>query len=427
MASEKAHRGVLIADYITESLRALPAGSFLAVRVVYTADHPSDSLTPRRRLSHFHAENTLLRRALVLVLQGGCLVAGLEVHEFTTLRIEAQGAQPPQTCVAVDCCIEKLDTSGELAGRMPLARALVAGYLKSLHRYSAALNVPAAKIHLFARAQPEYLFANSKDNPRKRILNDLELVKWWQSALQFALEYANQRIIEPVTDQNNAHSASPESAATCSRAAVVNCVVPGSAMAESTWFLGNDRTDRNGAAESIRSVEWRWGLPYPVNARAHDCVLQFPDDPIARLLSEEHSNEWSVSELLDMLSVSEECGSGHRAAFFAASLPLYPGTLTYPSANGNTASQGHLSLEDYDKILIALFAREMDFSNTESARLSSSRLVEYLDANFDIPHTSLETTGPTILRALPHEARPEDISPVNDLSTMVRKRRKVVS
>ncbi|KAJ1987945.1 hypothetical protein GGI04_006105, partial [Coemansia thaxteri] len=136
------------------------------------------------------AENTLSRRILVFVLQNGCLAAGLEAHEFTALRIEAQSAQPPRTHVAVDCCIEKLDTSGELACRMPLARAMVAGYLRSLHRYSAALDIPVVGVHLFARAQPEYLFAKSQQNPRKRILNDLELVKWWQSTLQFALEYA---------------------------------------------------------------------------------------------------------------------------------------------------------------------------------------------------------------------------------------------
>ncbi|KAJ2891808.1 hypothetical protein IWW38_003465, partial [Coemansia aciculifera] len=277
MASVQTQSSALVADYVAESLRALPAGNLLAVRVVYTADHPVGSLTPQRRLSHFHAENTLSRRALVFVLQGGCLVAGLEVHEFTTLRIEAQGAQPPQTAIAVDCCIEKLDTSGELAGRMPLARTLVAGYLKSLHRYTVALNASAAGVHLFARAQPEYLFARSKDNPGKRILNDLELVKWWQSTLKFALEYSTC---------SNSSSACSES----SRAAVVNCIVPGSTMNESSWFLGNNCAGSSEIAENSRPIDWRWGLPYPLNARAHDCVLQFPDDPITRLLSENHSS-----------------------------------------------------------------------------------------------------------------------------------------
>ncbi|KAJ2498903.1 hypothetical protein IWW47_003423 [Coemansia sp. RSA 2052] len=418
---QPAHKSALVAECIAESLRALSAGSLLAVRVVYTVDHPVDSLTPRRRLSHFHAENTLSRRALVLVLQDACLVAGLEVREFVTLRIEAQGTRPPQTCMAVDCCIEKLDTSGELAGRMPLARALVAGYLRSLHRYSAALNVSAAGVHLFARAQPEYLFAKSKGNAGKRILDDLNLVKWWQSTLQFALEYAS----------HGSHpSACSESAAAGGRTAVVNCIVPGSTMRDSPWFFGKDDcAGSNEGVARVRSVDWRWGLPYPLNVRAHDCVLQFPDDPITRLLSEEHSSVWSVSALLDMLSVSEECGSGHRTAYFSASLPLYSGTCTQASSSAScsTASQGHLSLEDYDKALIALFDQEMDFSNTESARLSSKRLMEYLDSNFDIPAIDVETAGPATTRGPIQDAKVCELPVVNDLSTMVRKKRKATS
>ncbi|KAJ2752983.1 hypothetical protein GGI19_003458 [Coemansia pectinata] len=415
-APQPVHRRALVAEYIAESLRTLPAGSSFAVRVVYTADQPVDSLTPRRRLSHFHAENTLSRRVLAFVSQGGCLVAGLEVHEFTTLRIEAQGAQPPRTSTTVDCCIEKLDTSGELAGRMPMARALVAGYLRSLHRYSTALNIPSVGVHLFARAQPEYLFAKSKDNPGKRILGDLELVKWWQSALQFALEYSAKSI--------------------CT--AVANCIVPGSTMRESSWFFGKDCTlgagsmnnNANGSCtERAQSVDWKWGLPYPLGARAHDCVLQFPDDPITRLLSEPHSSAWSVSGLLDMLSVSEECGSGHRTAYFMASLPLCPGISAQAGdiADSSTASQGHLSFEDYDRILVALFDHEMDFSSTASAYLSSNRLKDYLDSNFDIPLISAETTGPAITREPIQAATPYNLPTVNDLSTVIRKKRKIVS
>ncbi|KAJ1670451.1 hypothetical protein GGF38_001515, partial [Coemansia sp. RSA 25] len=277
------------------------------------------------------------------------------VREFVTLRIEAQGTRPPQTCMAVDCCIEKLDTSGELAGRMPLARALVAGYLRSLHRYSAALNVSAAGVHLFARAQPEYLFAKSKGNAGKRILDDLNLV--------------------------NHPSACSESAAAGGRTAVVNCIVPGSTMRDSPWFFGKDDcAGSNEGVARVRSVDWRWGLPYPLNVRAHDCMLQFPDDPITRLLSEEHST-----------------------------------------------SQGHLSLEDYDKALIALFDQEMDFSNTESARLSSKRLMEYLDSNFDIPAIDVETAGPATTRGPIQDAKVCELPVVNDLSTMVRKKRKATS
>ncbi|KAJ2811899.1 hypothetical protein FBU31_007687, partial [Coemansia sp. 'formosensis'] len=262
----------------------------------------------------------------------------------------------------------------------------------------------------------------SKDNPRKRILGDLELVKWWQRALEFALEYGARSTL----DKNNPPSACPEPVSACSRTAVANCIVPGSTMGESPWFFGNNSGSCN---ERSKLVDWKWGLPYPLSARAHDCVLQFPDDPITRLLAEAHSSSWSVSALLDMLSVSEECGSGHRTAYFLASLPLYSGVSVQASdiADSSTASQGHLSFDDYDKILIALFNHEMDFSNPASAHLSSNRLFNYLDGSYDIPVIDVETVGPATTRDTAQAEKPRELPTVNDLSAMVRKKRKVVS
>ncbi|KAJ2454663.1 hypothetical protein EV183_001411 [Coemansia sp. RSA 2336] len=380
-----ATRDLAIADYVAAALEALPAGHTFAVRVIHTEDAPVESLTPQRQHKHFTAENTLSRRVLILVSQNDCFVAGLEAQEFTTLRLEIGDSRIPEQTIAVNACISKVDTTGELA-RMPLVRMLVAGYLASFRRYSLALDIVSVGIHLFARAQPEYLFANSKHNPGKHTLEDSKLIAWWQRTLQFGLAYAMKHSAESITDKT-----------------VAFCVVPGG---EQQCIHGDS------------AVEWKWGLPHPSEATAHNCVLQFPDDPITRLLAEPHTKTWSVSMLLEMLAIGEECGSGHRTAFFSAALPIASASLQDAPKFDETASQGSLSFADYDKILVVLFDHKMDFSSSKLAAESSKTIMEHLQS-LNISPTQVETNGPAIATL-----QPSAVTPVNDLSSIVRKKRK---
>ncbi|KAJ2760686.1 hypothetical protein IWQ56_005429, partial [Coemansia nantahalensis] len=364
-----------IAADIAASLRRLPAGHQLAVQVVHTADIETDPLTPRRRRPHFYTSRTLARRVLVLVSEGACLVAGLEAREFTTLSAEVRGDRTLHASVAVDACIEKVDTSGALSTRMPLAQMLVAGYLCSLQKYSKALDIPSVGVHLFARAQHEYLFARSRENPSKHALDDLALVKWWRRTLGLGLAYAASTVsssLHSATDGQTAHQPASRIAA--------HCAVPGADRSEAPSFLG---TPDSTGGPGTPAVDWTWGLPYAAEARAHDCVLQFPDDPATRLLAEPHSSGWSVAMLLEMLAVSEECGSGHRTAYFSATLPmasLAPAQADGAASSSEAADQGALSAEDYDNVLVALFDRDMDFSCADGAMRSSRRLADALAA-----------------------------------------------
>ncbi|KAJ1749970.1 hypothetical protein LPJ79_003290 [Coemansia sp. RSA 1821] len=383
----EATRDLAIAHYIAAALKTLPAGHTFAIRVIYTEDSPVESLTPQRQHKHFTAENTLSRRVLILVSQNDCFVAGLEAQEFTTLRLEIGDSRIPEQTIGVNACISKVDTTGEHA-RMPLVRMLVAGYLASLHRYSLALDIVSVGIHLFARAQPEYLFANSKHNPSKRTLDDSKLIAWWQRTLQFGLTYAMEHSSEStcITDKTVAY-----------------CVVPG----------GEQQCIKDDSA-----VEWKWGLPHPPEATAHNCVLQFPDDPITRLLAEPHTRPWSVSMLLEMLAIGEECGSGHRTAFFSAALPIAPASLKDAPKFDETAVQGTLSFADYDKMLVVLFGHNMDFSTSKLAAESSKTMMEYL-RSINVSSTQVKTGGLAITTE-----KPPAVAPVNDLSSIVRKKRK---
>ncbi|KAJ1661994.1 hypothetical protein IW140_006236 [Coemansia sp. RSA 1813] len=442
-----------IAKDVAECLKSeIPAGETLVVRVIHTSDHPVDSLTPRRTHSHFNATSALSRRVLILVSRNGCFVAGLEVHEFVTvsadipcsldiynLHPEQNGTAAATVAVTMDACIQKIDTTGELTVRMPLARSLVAGYVYSLRRYRCVDGISNIGVYLFARAQPEYLFAKSQQNRGKHTLNDMALIKWWQGTIQSALMYAMS-----ADECKNEHGTSSDCKA--------YCVIPGAAASEAyaPWFLGSRRnTDNNASAESTDkqksasndaytenpSVRWAWGLPYPDNARAHDCVLQFPDDPMTRLLSESHSSSWSVAMLLEMLSVSEECGSGHRTAYISASLPTenfkHPPMELLPQGAA-TACQGSLSFDDYDDILVALFDRNMDFSDTKASLSSTTRLNSYLDSKYSIQAVVVKTFGPSVSQrstdtsaGTSPSSKKIDAPKVNDLTMMVRKKRKV--
>ncbi|KAJ2390229.1 hypothetical protein GGI23_005663, partial [Coemansia sp. RSA 2559] len=212
--------------------------------------------------------------------------------------------------VSVDACIQKVDTTGELTVRMPLARMLVAGYVHSLRRYRCVAGVSSVGVYLFARAQPEYLFAKSQKNRGKHTLTDMALIRWWQSTMQSALLYAMSA---------GQHKNGQGAGAGCKADALAYCVIPGAAASEATspWFLGSRNSAdnkpsvdpassqqhaQNNDRDEGPSVRWIWGLPYPDSACAHNHVLQFPDDPMTRLLSEPHSSSWSVSMLLEMLS-----------------------------------------------------------------------------------------------------------------------------
>ncbi|KAJ2353201.1 hypothetical protein IWW50_001179 [Coemansia erecta] len=418
-----------ISSDVAASLQRLPAGNEFAVRVIHTADYPVESLTPQRRHSHFYAENTLSRRVLILVSQGDCLVAGLEAHEFTSLDLEVDSSRLPHQAIAVNACIEKVDTTGELRSRMPLARMLVAGYVCSLQRYSKALDVASVGLHLFARAQPEYLFAKSQNNPAKNTLSDSALVKWWQRTMQFALHYALTNVSCSISSVAKSASDASNCTELVSDTAIAYCVVPGADIRDAPVVLGTQSgsklgttADADGSASP--AVEWKWGLPHPAEAVAHNCVLQFPDDPITRLLAEPHTKSWTVNMLLEMLAVGEECGSGHRTAYFSAALPIAAANPRDSPCFEEAADQGTLTFEDYDKMLIALFDREMDFSTTDAAAVSSKRVVEFIDTNFSTPVVLVSTDGPEIAQEAP-AAIPAAAPVVNDLSSIIRKKRKV--
>ncbi|KAJ7505408.1 DUF1714 domain-containing protein [Mycena galericulata] len=100
---------------------------------------------------------------------------------FTT-AIEASVYNIPATSCAI-FYVSKVDTTGQSTSPSPAA-----GLVRSLLTYYAdpatrPISADHLWIHLFARAQSQYLFPNSADYSGKRPLSDVKLCAWWKRVL----------------------------------------------------------------------------------------------------------------------------------------------------------------------------------------------------------------------------------------------------
>ncbi|KIJ64472.1 hypothetical protein HYDPIDRAFT_175450 [Hydnomerulius pinastri MD-312] len=93
--------------------------------------------------------------------------------------IEASLYHVPSTSSAV-LYVSKVDSTGQAKSPSPtpaLVRAFLAYYVNPATR---PLSVDHLWVHLFARAQSQYLFPNSAEFPGKRPLTDIKLCAWWK-------------------------------------------------------------------------------------------------------------------------------------------------------------------------------------------------------------------------------------------------------
>lgn len=110
------------------------------------------------------------RRLLVLVEQDGIAVLALALSLYEPLASES-----PPPGEQVTAYIDKLDSSGFLErakdASVSLSRSVLEGLVEALLAIYSRL-----RLHVFARAQPQFLFPLSAKNPEKRILGVLLFV-----------------------------------------------------------------------------------------------------------------------------------------------------------------------------------------------------------------------------------------------------------
>jgi regulator of Ty1 transposition protein 109 len=203
------------------------------------------------------------------------LLYALEIYIYTT-------------ATTTTIYVSKADSSGYCPG-LPL-KSITSAVLAFLVACRRRDDVPLV-ISLFGRAQGQYLFPGSVNNPGKHVLDDRSLVRWWAKVLQPLLESAP--------------------------AATGYLLVPGLDHRETSALLPSEHG------------RWITGHPLdslyghvPVRCR----IPHFPDDPKARFLDELNSEieptpaaTWksvtSLGQFWDLMSFRQECSAGRMVGF----------------------------------------------------------------------------------------------------------------
>lgn len=186
-------------------------------------------------------------------------------------------------------------------------------------------------LSLFARAQDQYLFPGSIENPHKHVLDDRGLVKWWCQVVDPILQN------HPSTNEEQKSETYLVNASDDSYTARGFLRVPGCDSHEITSFFPK------GFQKSQLSRKWLPADPLRDLGRSPNlperCLIpRFPDDPKARFVEElddelpnplsqnrnspskaRHPGRWksvrSLEQFWEMMAFRQECSSGRLVGF----------------------------------------------------------------------------------------------------------------
>ncbi|PWY96370.1 hypothetical protein BO94DRAFT_529754 [Aspergillus sclerotioniger CBS 115572] len=301
----------------------LPGHVELSIRHVSSTPTPSTALfaaPPGETPEPTFCTNHFLTAAINLDKSNGAeiIVFGMEVLVYSTAHL---------TTVFVS----KADSTGYLhrlatAPKVSLLRRISHTFLSFLVQTHQRPGVRLL-VSLFARAQSQYLFPGSIDNPQKHVLDDRGLIKWWC------------RVVDPILREYEPESGSHQKGLQDHQAE--------SAKSSATAFLivpGCDRFETRGffpaTARSDDKDRPRWLNSYPVHQLCDNpkapprCLIpQFPDDPKTRFVldldnelpkkadevSGENAGHWrsvrSLEQFWEMMSFRQECSAGRLVGF----------------------------------------------------------------------------------------------------------------
>lgn len=254
-------------------------------------------------------------------LEEELLVFGVEVLVYTTDRLTT-------------LFVSKADSTGYLhllaiPPRSSLLRLISTTFLSYLVR---ARQRPGVRlvVSLFARAQNQYLFPSSSENPGKHVLDDRGLIKWWC------------RVFDPILREYEAESQAPsrtlsdQAVESMRTSATAYLIVPGCDQFETRAFFPNTvKSDDKGRPRWINSYPLRQICKTP-GAPPRCLVPRFPDDPKARFLADldgelpavtgngdcpkpKIPGQWrsvrSLDQFWEMMSFRQECSAGRLVGF----------------------------------------------------------------------------------------------------------------
>ncbi|KAL5524701.1 hypothetical protein ACEPAF_9846 [Sanghuangporus sanghuang] len=273
-------------DQLLSSLKALPGTRRFHLHVLVSAPHkygelfPYASTRPRmyaQDILIFASEEVDIDRSTRAEAESesGSQSTPIEPQHIFVTAVEATLFHIPATTSAI-LYVAKVDSTGQ--GKRPspttaLVRALISFYASSETRPTKLLGT-TLWIHLFARAERQYLFPNSAEHPSKKPLNDVKLCLWWKRLL-------GRMVQELGHDAGDAR---------------LYYVLPGMNELEALQALGNALKPND-----TKSPKWVYGhpysqkeipLPYVPSGRAIEpynlgqLIPSFDDDPKTRFIDE---------------------------------------------------------------------------------------------------------------------------------------------
>ncbi|RHZ49072.1 H3 histone acetyltransferase RTT109 [Aspergillus thermomutatus] len=304
--------------------KVLPTGVKVTIRHVSSAPSPCVALfaaPPGEEPESTFCENHFLAVSISPDEneESEVIVFGIEVLVYGTAHLTT-------------IFVSKADSTGYLhllknAPKVSLLRLISNAFLSFLVQTRQRPGV-RLMVSLFARAQNQYLFPGSIENPGKHVLDDRGLIKWWC------------RVIDPILREYEPETGSHEKALldqtkeSAKSSATAFLIVPGCDKFETRGFFPS-------TAKSDDKDRPRWLNSYPLhqlcdnpNAPPRCLVPRFPDDPKTRFLIDlddelhgstgaegvkENSGHWrsvkSLAQFWEMMSFRQECSAGRLVGF----------------------------------------------------------------------------------------------------------------
>ncbi|CAL5871394.1 uncharacterized protein PFLUO_LOCUS5644 [Penicillium psychrofluorescens] len=389
--------------------KVLPIGVELTVRHVSSTPIPSPALfaaAPGQDTEPTFCENHFLTISIDRAGDNGgeIIVFGMEVMVYSTAHL-------------TNIFVSKADSTGflhllELPRKVSVLRLVSTTFLSFLARTRQRPGVRLV-VSLFARAQNQYLFSGSIDNPNKHVLDDRGLIKWWC------------RTVDPILREQEPESISSEAkrlgqtAEASTASATAYLIVPGCDKFETRTFFPP-------TAKSDAQDRPRWLTSYPLHQLCPDpkapprCLVpRLPDDPKTRFLIDlddelpepaegestpPNSGQWrsvrSLDQFWEMMSFRQECSAGRLVGFLWLVVNP-PGLL-----NSISMASQKCRLTEADQVnKDATEAKSA--SNYDEQQTSSS-----LDASIDAPVAFADTISASEHQQQPNTTTAFDHHPV---------------
>ncbi|CAG8583737.1 6625_t:CDS:1 [Paraglomus brasilianum] len=370
-------QGNALVEYLGRNLSATVAGKHTYnLYVLSTTQVETDSPTP-------HLNSTAKRRRFVVFLaEDAIFITALEVHEYIEDHEEND---------TVSLYISKVDTTGFSSESGSPTKPLIASFLK----YYIEIRSPKLlKINVFARAQPQYLFTKSFGNPRKRVLRDSVLVKWWKNVIAETLSTISDRLRGKTTAW---------------------FYIPGENSERSARILIKDEN-----AEQQEKPLWAYGYPYDDDQAAENVIPRFIDDAKGRILRDvagrdnkrkKIAGEMSVEEFWQVMAISGECGAGKTTGFFWVEI-----TNGRSERDSEWITDGMLVIDDTEFSRVVDELLDLDFWPREKAIESTQKFIEILGSKCEIQEVKIEVDNQL------NQFKKIDNRVVNNLQTSVKRK-----